>query len=267
MSMGCFNLTVKPVKWAETAAPFAERLVNDRVLVESYYEEHILAANHYGIFDGGGLAGWFSVHGGHDLWAFYVYPRYAEESRRLFAAAKSFEEVSGAYVHSADELFMNLCLDNYEKLEKQAVLSYYVNPFDESRRLPLTLRLADIEADAGTLALAKDFLDPEIKRLKERTEDRAALKLYIAEHGGDTAGFGVTEAGRIQTANISIGMYVLEGKRRQGYGANILNTLREAAEARGLTVLSGYWYYNHNSYKTQEAAGAVARSRLIKFGF
>jgi hypothetical protein len=62
-------------------------------------------------------------------------------------------------------------------------------------------------------------------------------------------------------------MIVREEYRQKGYGANILNGLKNIVKTKGLIPISGCWYYNHNSKKTMESAGAYSRTRLLRFYF
>jgi predicted acetyltransferase len=80
-------------------------------------------------------------------------------------------------------------------------------------------------------------------------------------------GFGVVETGRVLPGIASIGMYVMEDKRRMGYAKNILRQLCERMTAEGYSCRSGCWYYNHNSLKSMESAGAYSKTRLLRFYF
>jgi len=62
-------------------------------------------------------------------------------------------------------------------------------------------------------------------------------------------------------------MIVREEYRQKGYGANILNGLKNIVKADGKIPVSGCWYYNHNSRKTIESAGAFSKTRLLRFYF
>ena len=97
--------------------------------------------------------------------------------------------------------------------------------------------------------------------------DRDYYRVYKVVEGEDLVGFGVVEIGRVVKSIASIGMYVMEDKRRQGYAKNILRRLKEMVEEEGYHARSGCWYYNHNSLKSMICAGAYPKSRLLKFYF
>lgn len=65
----------------------------------------------------------------------------------------------------------------------------------------------------------------------------------------------------------SIGMFVMPDKRQNGYAASILKVLQKLVESKGYKARSGCWYYNHNSKKSMESAGAFSKTRLLRFYF
>ena len=48
---------------------------------------------------------------------------------------------------------------------------------------------------------------------------------------------------------------------------NAMVPLKQISSEKGCQVLSGCWYYNHNSKKSMESAGAYSKTRLIRFYF
>ncbi len=256
-----------PCAFAAIQPAVAARLRQKQVLVESYWEDHVLASHCYQMLDAGQPMGYFAVHGGTMLTLFHVNPGYDALSQALFARAKRYENVSMAQVASGDEFFLCHCLDDFSRLEKQGYFARYgpapaAKQQDAAR--PIQLRKASFPADTSTFALCQGFLDEDIQRAQEGFPP---LTLYIAEREGDVAGFGVLQTGQILPEIASIGMYVCEEYRRQGVATAILGQLRQMVEQQGLTPVSGCWYYNHNSKKSQEAAGACCFSRLLRFHF
>ena len=168
---------------------------------------------------------------------------------------------------TGDEFFMSHCFDSFMRIEKQAYFSIYTEKeIAAERQKDIDLRLADINMDLDVLELCGDFLETEIKELREGIGIEH-LKVYIAEADGNIVGFGVIEYGRVIKDISSIGMYVCEQYRRQGFAANILQKLKHISRDNGCRVFSGCWYYNHNSKKSMESAGAYSKTRLIRFYF
>ena len=135
----------------------------------------------------------------------------------------------------------------------------------EERQKELSLRLADVEKDSEILILSGDFLDDGIRKIKNGADDY--FKIYIAEYEGEVIGFGMIEYGRIIKDIASNGMYVCEEHRCMGFAANILRQLKQIVEDNGCRAFSGCWYYNHNSKKSMESAGAYSKTRLLRFYF
>ena len=93
------------------------------------------------------------------------------------------------------------------------------------------------------------------------------MEILIVEMNGSEVGFGVIEYGRVVKDIASIGMFVREESRRQGIAANILQELKLFVNNKGCRAFSGCWYYNHNSKKSMESAGAYIKSRMLRFYF
>ncbi len=260
------DIQIMRCDWAEIAEPVALYYRERDIYVESYWEDHVLASNHYKLVQSGQLVGFFAVHGGDTLWMFAVLPEAAAQGQALFARARQYEQVTGAIVPTGDECFLCHALDNYARVEKQAYFSNYRDTSAPADAPPITLRRVDPdrEEDFATLALSGDFLAEEVEKLKARMPE---LLVDIVELDGEVAGFAVTQRGKILKEHSSIGLYVMERHRLGGVGAAILRTLRDKERAAGFRPRSGCWYYNHNSKKVQERAGAYMVSRLLHFYF
>jgi len=255
-----------PCKWEEIHSSVAEYILANNITIESFWEGHVLESNHYKMVCGGTLAGYFAIHKEKTIMLFNVFPPYANQAQELFARVKKYESVTNAMVATGDEFLLAHCFDNFSRIEKQAYVSIYTDKeIPGERQKEIALRLADIDRDAEILKLSGDFLNDIIE---EKRDGADHLEVYIAEHGGNVVGFGVIDYGRVIKDISSIGMYVCEQYRRQGFAANILQQLKHISLDKGCRrVLSGCWYYNHNSKKSMESAGAYSKTRLMRFYF
>ena len=261
------NISIARCGWAEIQDLVAAYLTEYKVTVESYWEDHVLASNHYKMTADQETVGYFSIHGNSTLMLFHVFPPYANAAQELFAQAKKYEQVTNAMVTTGDEFFLSHCFDQYARIEKQAYFSIYTGKeIPPGKILPVALRLADVtnEKDVSSLALAGDFLEGDVQKIREGLD---VLKIYIAEIENKIVGFGVIQYGRVLPDIASTGMYVLEAHRQQGIAACLLQSLKNIAENNACRVFSGCWYYNHNSKKSMEAAGAYSKSRMLRFYF
>jgi GNAT superfamily N-acetyltransferase len=251
--------------WEEIRPLVVEYIVANNIIIESDWEDHVLESRHYKMVCRGKTAGYFAIHKGSVIWLFNVFPPYANKAQELFGRAKKYENVTGAMVATGDEFLMSHCLDDFVRIEKQAYFSAYTEKeISAEFQKEITLRLADIDRDLDILKLGGDFFGDIIKQVKNGA---LHIEIYIAEAAKETIGFGIIDYGRIIKDITSIGMYVCEQHRQQGYAANILQHLKRISLNKGCRVFSGCWYYNHSSKKAMERAGAYSKTRLIRFYF
>ena len=254
-------------EWDEIGNFVAKYLIEYKITIESYWEEHVLSSNHYKMMLGNDMVGYFSIHDKSTIVLFHIFPPYANLSQELFAQVKKHEEVTNAMVMTGDEFFLSHCFDNFSRIEKQAYVSIYTDKdIPQNKSKPIALRLADIKntEDVETFKLSGDFLKEEVEIIRK---GRDSLKIYIAELEHKVVGFGVVEYGRVLSNIASIGMYVCEEFRCGNIATNILRELKRIVEELGYQAFSGCWYYNHNSKKSMESTGAYSKTRMIKFYF
>jgi len=285
-----YTISFHPCDWEEIHPLIEDNIRTHAITIDSFWEDHQLESKHYKMLHGEVLVGYFCIHEGSTITGFYVTPNFASDAQELFAQVKKYEQVRGALVATGDEFFLSHCFDNFTRIEKQAYFfSYTEQMLPPEKSQPVSLRLAKIPEDLETLKKSNGFLEEEIEK---RMAGKEHLQIYIAELKSDTTrstsemketedlqaidgdkldssvvGFGVIEYGRVLTDIASIGMYVCEEVRHQGLATNILFCLRQLVKDQGYRVFSGCWYYNHNSKKSLEAAGAYSKTRLIRFFF
>jgi hypothetical protein len=256
------TITIKKCDYNFLQKYISEYYVKNNIIVDSFWETHVRESNFYKIMDVENAAGYFAIYKETVLILFHVFEKYRNISQELFAIIKKYESIKEALVPTGDEFFISHAIDNYTGIEKQAYFSIYTDK-TPSKILSIELQLADIEKDREILSLCYDFLKEEIENIKNTIDE----EIYIAKNGNDIIGFGVIEYQKIVEIYASIGMIVREEFRQNGYGANILNGLKNIVRAKGKIPISGCWYYNHNSKKTMESAGAYSKTRLLRFYF
>lgn len=262
---GTTKINFNQCKWEEIHRIVEDYLRKNNIVIDSFWEEHVLESNHYKMMDNDELAGYFSIHENSTIVLFHMFNQYANQSQELFCKVKKYESVTNAMVVTGDEFFLSHCIDNFARIEKQAYFSIYTNKeIAKEHQRALQLRLADIDKDYEILKLGGDFLDSEIKNIRNGLD---VLNIYIAEIDNKVMGFGIIQYGRVLEDIASIGMFVCEEYRCQGIAANILQNLKHIARDKGFKVFSGCWYYNHNSKKSMESAGAYSKTRMIRFYF
>ncbi len=259
------EIKFSPCQWEEIHQILSDYLRKSNVIVDSFWEDHVFESNHYKMTHCDKIVGYFAIHKGSTITLFHVFSHYADQAQELFARVRKYESVTNAMVTTGDELFLSHCIDNFARIEKQAYFSIYTDKeIVTERQKELQLRPADIDKDEPILKLSGDFLDGEIENIRNGLD---VLKIYIAEYNSKVVGFGVIQYGRVIEDIASIGMYVCEEYRCQGIAANILQSLKHIVQNNGCRAFSGCWYYNHNSKKSMESAGAYSKTRLLRFYF
>jgi GNAT superfamily N-acetyltransferase len=243
-----------------------KNITENRITVDSFWEDHTMEGNHYSIQDGDSSIGYFIVHGGDTITSFYLEEEYAHYGQELFEQIKKYEKVTNALVPTGDEFFLAHCVDSFQRMEKQAYFSLYKEeePSDFIRK-DITFERVLSREDISIVKLAGDFFREDEGEWILKNRDY--YRVYKVLEYGELVGFGVVETGRVQENIASIGMFVMEEKRQLGYAKNILRQLKELVEKEGYEARSGCWYYNHNSLKSMKSAGAYPKSRLLRFYF
>lgn len=253
-------------EWAAIEHEVRGYFEENSITVDSFWEDYVMASNHYQFVYKNETIGFFAVHDQSTITLFYLKSAYANHGQDLFARIRQFEKVTNAFVATGDEFYLSHCLDNYVRIEKQAYFSIYTDrPLKSDYEHNLTLREAKTLEDTKLFDLAVDFFDGEtVQKVLDALD---YFKIYLVEENEELVGFGVIEYSRVISTVGSTGMYVLESKRKQGYAACILKNLQYIVEKNGRKAHSGCWYYNHNSKKSMESAGAYSKTRLLRFYF
>jgi RimJ/RimL family protein N-acetyltransferase len=240
----------------------SEYYKSNNIIVDSFWEGHVRESTFYKIEHNKSTIGYFGINNGTILVLFNIFENYRNIAQEIFLTVKKYESVKEALIPTGDEFFISHAIDNYIRIEKQAYFSIYTNK-PPKKELNVKLQLADVEKDKEKLNLCYDFLKGEIENIKNGRDE----EIYIAWDGDEIKGFGVIEYQKVVSKYASIGMIVREEYRKKGYGSNILQGLKEIVNRKGYTAVSGCWYYNHNSKKAMESAGAYSKTRLLRFYF
>ena len=235
----------------------------NRIIVDSFWEDHVLESSAYKILAEGKIIGFFAIHHKQLLTLFNLDTEYIHYAQELFNKVKHYEEVFEAFIPTGDELFLSLALDDFSKVEKQAYFSMDSQREVESHKINkgLMLTLANVEDLDLIRKYSDNFFGEGLICHVEATH------IYIARLLDEVVGFGIIEYGRVVPHFASIGMFVRAEYRCQGMATNILLSLKKVVHAKGLQPISGCWYYNHNSKKSAQSAGLCSKTRLLRIHF
>ena len=260
------NIKFTRCKWEDIHSLVQCYFNENRISTDTYSEGFLIYSNHYFMTCGDETAGYFAINRKNTISLFHVFPYYANQAQELFARVKKYEEVTGAIVLTGDEFFLSHCLDSYVRIEREHYNAVYTDK-DMSNKRNINLRKADYTNEVDKEKLRLDggtFFSDAITAFEE---GRRHVHLYIAEDDGEYVGYGLIDDSMVFDDRKSIGMYVLENKREQGYGSSILHGMRDIVKEMGYKVNAACAPENHNSKKSLERSGAYFPSRLLRFYF
>jgi GNAT superfamily N-acetyltransferase len=226
--------------------------------IDSFLEEHILAASHYRIVIAGETAGFASIHEERLITQFALAEPYRRYGQELFRELRQMAQVRSAFVPTCDELFLAHALDDYRQLAKQAY--FFATPpgvdvagsTDRYSMRPATMEDTDfVRQESG------DFFEHLERQI-------AAGELFVTLQGEEPVGFGILVKSTLYEDVASIGMYTIARCRQAGVGTATIAMLIEECRRQSLRPVAGCWYYNHRSRRTLQRAGMYSSTRLLK---
>ncbi len=235
-----------------------ERYYNENdILVDSFWEDHVRKSTYYLIKECDAVIGFLSIFEKQLMTSFHIYKTKTDLAQEALRQAKQLEAVQFAFAPTGDEQLISLCLDGFKYMEIQA---YFTKDLGKQKSEGIKVRVAT----KNDYELVKSYSDDFFEDIQGGIEKG---QIYIGYKEEEVIGFGDYEVGFVRKDMISVGMFVREEFRRQGIGKNLLCAMKEVVRSQGKTAISGCWYYNHNSIKTQFASGNTCSSRLLKFHF
>lgn len=252
------GIVFEPATFDTLAGAMRDHLATLPSMIDSYLDEHIVAASGFRIVIDGAEAGFAAIHGGKLIVQFALAPPWRQFGQAAFARLRRQEEVQAALVPTCDEFYLAHALDEYRQLAKQAYFfaaapaapdpavkgQYRLRPAEEAD-------LPQIEQESG------DFFAPIARYIADRA-------LFVTMRDAEAIGFGLAVRGVLYPAVASIGMFTIERYRRAGVGAATIALLIEECARQDIRPVAGCWYYNHRSKATLERAGMYSATRLLR---
>jgi len=127
------DINIKKCNFEDIKTLVADYYINNRILVDSFWESHVRDGNHYKIMYENEIIGYFSINSGTILVLFNVMEKHRNVSQELFTIIKKFESIKEALIPTGDEFFISHAIDNYIKIEKQAYFSRLQTSTTESK--------------------------------------------------------------------------------------------------------------------------------------
>ncbi len=223
---------------------------------DDFWEEHLLAGKAYQISVEDQIIGITLIYDNENMTCFYIKDAHIRHAQPAFLAALDVFKPEYAFVPTNDELFLSLCMDVHQSIEKQA---YFFVQGKAAVRPP--------EFPRALLTLAKPEDEADILDTENVAENIRLGKYFVLRENGTFLGQGFFNRGTLVPHTASIGMSIHPAHRRKGVGRSIIMHLSELCHENGIKPVCGCWYYNHNSKRTLESAGFITKTRLLKVWF
>lgn len=232
-------------------------------------------AKHFGFRHNGDLVGYCCVNSDGYLLQFFVAPQHSDRASGQFAAllrghASPVGEIAGAFVSTAEPLFLSQCLDHFSKFTVNALMYQ----LDRQRRRTQPTEKNDIalllvareqlgvavDFAAATLGAPAQWLKAYYGNLIDRRELYAVWNDERLVATGERRGYD-----DYQTRFADVGVVVAEGERGRGLATAILKRLVALNEAAGLQSICSTEKSNTAAQKAIARAGFIARNRIVQF--
>jgi len=193
------------------------------------------------------------------------------DARALFGEFLEIKAISGAFVSTAEPLYLALAMDHQHTCNLNAVMYHLperpaVEPatFPEGSAFHL-LEACELEAAVAfahmTLGADEGWLTGYYTDLIKGKE------LFALMEGEAIIATGERRISAMQQGVADIGMVVGTAHRNKGVAANVLRVLVTRCKAQGLTPVCSTEHHNIAAQKAIERAGFTSYHRILEIGF
>ena len=193
------------------------------------------------------------------LYFFYIEKSWIRYGQYIFERFIKEHDVSSVFFQTSDTFLVSLVCDWEFEKKKGAYFFLDIGRAPKPSDIPQTyIFRAAKEEDIDIIQQhTGDFFDNLEKRIEEGT-------IYMLLDENMLLGCGIIEYGRLFKKYGSIGMITCKGHRKKGVAQLILWNLKEICYQRGITPISGCWYYNTLSRRTLEKANMISVVRGMR---
>jgi len=225
-------------------------------IIDSYYEDHILEAEHYSITNTGLKVGIISIFKTETIVHFSILDKYMELHNELFNYAVSLIKPKDVYVSTENALLLCNALDHYSNIIIQDCVYQIV--INRNKRIS---EINTIKATVSDKDIIQKFDNGFFKNLDDNLEKE---QIYIGKYNNEIICFGIIEQNKILSQYASIGMFVRKEHRGKSYGSEMLKCLMNECSLNGLVPIAGCFMDNKYSRNALNRAGMFNRIKLLK---
>jgi len=233
-------------------------------------------ATHFGFYENEELVGYCCINDDNYLLQFHLCPENQNQAFIIFDSILTqnnspIEEIKGAFVSTAEPLYLSLCLDGFSNFEVNALMYQLDKNLITGRNQESELQLKIVKPDQ--LAEVVKFENTNIGAPEEWLTDyntnliNREEVLGYWENGRLLAIGECRESVEYQTDYADLGVIVDASMRGKGYATKILKQLVTRTEAKGLKPICSTEKTNIGAQKAISRAGFFAGHRIIQFEF
>ena len=229
-------------------------------------------ADHFAFMVAGRPVGYFCVNADGYLLQFFLDQEHRHEGQRLFhsmlhRAESGVGRVRGAFVSTAEPLYLSLCLDHFAEFEVNALMYQRAPHLGPAEIQPVDLRPIveretpdAVEFAVDAIGAPADWLRDYYGNLISRTE------LHGVWREGQLIALGENRLNDgIQAGCADLGVVVGKTARRQGLATRVLAQLAATNDARDLRSICSTEVHNVAAQKAITRAGFFPEHRILRF--
>ncbi len=198
------------------------------------------------------------------LLEFFLINEYIPLCEEIFKLIIEKLLIKKVYCKSFDFLLLKCCITFYKSIKIKGVL--FRDIINKNIELPLpniSVRLGDPQDFAKILIFKKDFFECE-GEIRYFLENKKLILFFIEN---EILGCGIFSRTIKNRPDYDIGMVVHPKYRRKGFGAYIINYLKEYCYKNNFRPTCGCAFENIASRRTLEKAGFISKHNLLVFTF
>ena len=207
--------------------------------------------------------GYCCINDNKELLQFYIIEEQSKVAQEAFSTLVKGGRIKSAYCSTFDHLALSLCSD-YQKLVSCNAYLFrsYVEVENKFNGFSNHIFRQATEKDLENIKkCCEDFFENPLSQIKGK-------ELFVLYSGELFLGAGVVQAiNEFSNPYVDIGMIVAEKYRNRGVATFLVLKLKEYCLINELIPICGCWYHNYASKKTLEAAGFIAKDRILHFEF
>lgn len=193
------------------------------------------------------------------LYFFYIEKSWIRLGEYIFERFIKEHDVSSVFFQTSDTFLVSLVCD--WEFDKKKGAYFFMDAGRKEKPSGILESYIFKAAKSEDVEMIRQYTGDFFDNLEKRIEQGT---IYMLVEENILLGCGIIEYGRLFKEYGSIGMITSKDQRKKGVGQMILWHLKEICYEKGITPISGCWYYNTLSRKTLEKANMISIARGMR---